>query len=286
MIGYRSWRVTEEGKLQSLNFPFIWESTKVQATCSHGCEIGLCLREHNCNCGIYSLKSLEALRDSGYIPSTFSYYTIYGSVFNHGVVKEGTLGFQAEAVTIMSLYTADIALGKLLQENYPGVAILLPSAAILSMTKEDKKLNSYEYRWAKRQQRLKTQKLDLVMSELAFPGGPETEKVRLAGLLRNANREQIVSFAREYGGSEHFRQAFWLPRVENSRKAKPGDFVFAANSTFPAYVFLGSTRSRPETSTRYVMGRYGEVKRIVNIRKWDEEQEFLEERKRAIEEWE
>jgi len=137
----------------------------------------------------------------------------------------------------------------------------------------------------KRQLRRWEQKQAVLASQVKYPGGPKAEQLRLLKLLRNASRAQIVEFARSYGSSAEFLERNWLYKAENSRKAKPGDIVFETNNTIQPYIFVASVRYNSSSSMRWLFGRNGQLYKRTNIRRWDEEPMFLEERQAAINEW-
>ena len=123
MESYRGWRL-QGGHLWSANNDTLWESPTLTAVCKHGCEAGFCIQNHDCTCGIYSRKDL------GHLLKEYGHMDVYGIVYNHGVVFEGQTGLRSEKVTIRALFTADFHTGKILEQNYPGVAILVPPAEI------------------------------------------------------------------------------------------------------------------------------------------------------------
>lgn len=285
MEGYRSW-FFENNRLKSVSHTgFVWHSSTVEATCQHGCEIADCLTNHKCTCGIYSLKSLELLA------SQYGYMDIIGVIENHGVVVEGELGYRAEKATIRALFTNDFDLGSRLQAVYPDVAIqLIPANIADKLRKQRQSYSSSQSSWEKTQQRAREKEARLQaalgINKILYPGGPKAEEQRLLKLLRGASRAQIQEFAKVYGSSSEWVRRNWLPKAENSRKAKPGDIVFEANDDTKPYVFIGSTRNNKWASTRWLFGRNGLVYRRANIRRWDEDDDLKESRFAAIQEWE
>lgn len=280
MQGYKGW-VLSEGKLKSSVQDFIWNNATERALCKHGCDVAECLENHSCTCGFYSLKDLKRLARE--YPS----FEIYGTVYSHGVVTEGVSGFRAEKMTILSLFTMDFALGKRLQEAYPGVAIMTPPKEILDL----QKAYSREDNWQLRSQRAIARRQELAKqlqdARDRYPGGFDAEKERLGRILRNKSRQELIAFSKEYAAIDEWAARVNGGRIEKrSRKAKAGDMVFEANNTVHPYVFIGSCRPNQYASMRYMLDRNGVLVRRPNIRRWDEESELMEARKQAIEEWE
>ena len=278
MESYRGWNLKAD-RLHSLNHDMVWNDTTVVAKCEHGCEIALCLGQHQCSCGIYSRKKLKTLLEE------YPDMDIYGVVYNHGVVFEGATGLRAEKVTIRALFTADFQTGKILAKNYPGVAIMTPPPEIVA--KKPDPYDRYAGRWQALQNRRKATMLALADAKQRYPGGFNEEKTRLARILKGAGREKLIEFAKEYSASDEWAAKVNGGRIEKrTKKAKAGDFVFEANNDTHPYIFIGSCRPSINASMRYMFDRNGVLVRRPNIRKWDQEPAFIEERKQAIEEWE
>lgn len=298
MESYRGWRIKENAtfprlmglvpskppiQLMSYSHNTVWESSTMTATCEHGCDIAVCLSEgHQCSCGLYSLKSATKLME------TYGNMDVYGIIFNHGAVHEGEGGFRSEKATIRVLYTADIELQKKLQVAYPDVTIMFPPEEFIKKTPEERDWTSaWQRAYQKKMKRLQAIKTSVEVSKLVYPGGPDAEKERLMALLKGANREQIIKFAKQYASTDEWAQRNWQGHIEHrTRKAKAGDMVFEANEDSHPYVFIGSTRPNEHQSMRWLFDRNGVLVKRPNIRKWDEEESMLEARKRAIEEWE
>lgn len=279
MQSYRGWKV-EGGWLRSYSHDMLWKTTTVTATCDHGCKVSDCLEHHDCSCGIYSRKDLKHLLKE------YNSMDIYGSIYNHGVVVEGATGFRAEKVTILSLFTADFALGKILAKNYPGVAIMFPPEEVIKAQRQVFHEDDYQARWQRARQRAIERVNAVAMAKIKFPLGPEAEKQRLMALLKGANREKIIEFAKEYASTDEWAARLWQGHIEKrTKKAKPGDMVFEANDDTHPYIFIGSTRPNPHASMRYLFDRNGILVKRPNIRRWDEEPELMEARRQAIEEW-
>ena len=280
MESYRGWRL-KGGKLVSWAHQIEWESSTITAKCMHGCEAGYCIEHHECQCGIYSRKDL------GTLIKEYPAMDVYGIIYNHGTVFEGKTGLRSEKVTIRALFTADFTTGKILTENYPGVAILMPPPEILALKK-------FEYReddWQLRMQRAAARRYELQKqlqdAKERYPGGFPAEKERLGRILRNKSRQELIQFAKEYAAIDEWAARVNGGRIEKrSRKAKAGDMVFEANNTVHPYVFIGSCRPNQYASMRYLLDRNGVLVRRPNIRRWDEEPGLMEARKQAIEEWE
>lgn len=282
--GFRGWTM-KGGKLQSLGWDFIWEEATVTANCSHGCEVGFCLREHNCNCGIYSHKSLQHVVE-GYSGNA----SIYGIIMNHGIVVEGQMGFRAESATIKALFTADFEVGATLKRNYPDVEILLPPKEIIVAPKP------YDYeqnanRWQKAQERKQAREQEkakrAIEIRLKYPEGPEAEKARLLSLLKGANRKQIEAFAKVYGTSGEYAERLWLDHPGGSGKIKPGEIAFESNEDSMPFVYVGSYRPPSDgSSIRILLGRNGILYKRASIERWDERATLTAARKAAIAEWE
>lgn len=280
MESYRGWRL-KAGMLYSWshNQTEAWESSTMTAVCAHGCDVAFCLENHQCSCGIYSRKNLKALVDE------YSGMDIYGVIYNHGMVFEGQSGLRSEKVTIRALFTADFHTGQLLAKNYPGVAILLPPPEITER-------KQYPYYYSdKRYQAAMKRRMEIFQAQkdaqARYPGGFQEEKKRLARVLKGAGKEELVQFAKEYSSIDEWAAKVNGGRIEKrTRKAKAGDFVFEANDDTHPYIFIGSCRPNIQSSMRYLLDRNGILVRRPNIRRWDEESEFLEARKQAIEEWE
>lgn len=295
MEGYRGWYLTStpEGTfLQSTSLiprtfaadegaRMVWGSSTLEAVCKHGCEIGLCLRKHECSCGVYSLSTLARVLEQ------YPGLDIYGMVYNHGVVVEGMNGFRAEKCTVRALFTADIDLGRKLRIAYPDVAINFPPKEITDQTPH----KGYQDAWSRtrsaRKARLEAANTVIAAAKVKYPGGPTAEQNRILELMRGATRARIVEFCKEYGSSPDWLERNWLAKGENSRKAKPGEIVFEANDDTKPYVFIGSVRQRGgQSSIRWLMGRNGYIYRRQNIRRYYDENEFMESRQAAIDEWE
>ena len=280
MESYRGWTL-REGRLHSWthNRDTAWESSTVTAVCNHGCDVAFCLENHQCGCGIYSRKSLKALIDE------YPQMDIYGVIYNHGVVFEGASGLRAEKVTIRALFTSDFHTGKILERNYPGVAILMPPPEI-----SERKQEPYYYS-NKRHEALMRRRMEILQTQKdaqqRYPGGFNEEKTRLGRILKGKSRQELIEFAKEYSAIDE-----WAVRVQGgpiekrTRKAKPGDMVFEANDDTHPYIFIGSCRPNMNSSMRYLLDRNGVLVRRANIRRWDEEPGLMEARKQAIEEWE
>lgn len=285
METYRGWSLVE-GKLHSAyvgpNQSTLWETTTLTAICPHGCDPAECLERHPaCTCGIYSLKSLKALAEQ------YPGMDIYGVVYNHGVVFEGARGLRSEKVTIRALYTSDFVTGTLLAKNYPGVAILLPPPEITEIRPRQKSLDNWQQQILRTRMRAQERASAVEMAKIKYPQGPTVEKTRLMGLLKGANREKIIEFAKEYASTDEWAARNWQGHIEkHTKKARPGDMVFEANDDTHPYVFIGSTRPNPYTSMRFLFDRNGILVKRPNIRRWDEEPDLLEARKQAVEEWE
>lgn len=148
--GYRGWSIKRSDhriKLHSASQDFSWLDTTVTATCSHGCEVGFCLENHKCSCGLYSRKDLP------YLLSEYSHLEIFGVVYNHGVVVEGQSGYRAEKATIRALFTSDFALGRELNEWYPGVSIMVPPSEIQAVYNSKKAQKDYRYNQEKKKKK-------------------------------------------------------------------------------------------------------------------------------------
>ncbi len=282
MESYRGWNL-RAGRLYSLNHKSDqpWESATQIAVCDHGCEAALCIEQHQCTCGIYSRKNLKHLLKE------YPDMDIYGVVYNHGVVFEGQQGLRSEKVTIRALFTADIIQGKILARNYPGVAIVMPPVEVAEAQKARVSGDNWQQRWQKTRERIKALQEALIDAKEKYPGGFQEEKKRLASLLKGANKDKLIEFAKEYSSTDEWALKVNGGRVESrTRKAKAGEFVFEANDDTHPYIFIGSCRPNIQSSMRYMFDRNGVLVRRPNIRKWDEEPAFIEARKQAIEEWE
>ncbi len=168
------------------------------------------------------------------------------------------------------------------------MTIMFPPQEFIKKTPAER---DHESAWQKAYQkklaRLRAIKSALDVSKLVYPGGPESEKLRLMALLKGANREQIIKFAKEYASTSDWAARNWQGHIEHrTRKAKAGDMVFEANEDSHPYVFIGSTRPNEHQSMRWLFDRNGVIVRRPNIRRWDEEPQHLEARKQAVEEWE
>lgn len=284
MEGYRGWRL-ENGRLTSYN-NFVWTSSTMKAECNHGCDIEDCIEHHQCSCGFYAKNSLEEI-----ISYPKGFFDIYGLVYQFGSVMVGQNGQRSSHLAIRVLYTADFSLAQELKAMYPDVEIQMPPAALIRHMNESQATYTYQNddwqkRMARKQERERVKKEAIEAAKKKYPGGPDEEKKRIAKLLRGASRYQIQDFAKKYGSSPEFAERNWLGKVENSKKAKPGDIVFEANDDTKPYVFIGSTRPNQYSSMRWLLSYNGLLYKRPNIRKWDEDPEFLESRKRAMEEWE
>lgn len=279
MESYRGWNL-KGGFLHSYSHDMTWDSPTVTATCMHGCETAFCIANHHCACGIYSRKDLKLLLKE------YADMDIYGIIYNHGVVFEGASGLRAEKATIRALFTADIAQGKILAKNYPGVAILMPPPEVLELSKKQVYHDNWQQRYQKTRLRIKAMADAMDDAKSRYPGGFNAEKERLGRILKNKTRQEIIQFAKEYAAIDEWAARVNGGKIESrTKKAKPGDMVFEANNTMHPYVFIGSCRPNQYASMRYMFDRNGVLVRRPNIRRWDEEPGLMAARKQAIEEW-
>lgn len=80
----------------------------------------------------------------------------------------------------------------------------------------------------------------------------ETERKRIKLLLDGAEIDEIIAFVKEY--KDWHKRCFPGLKLENSRKAKPGDIVCEVNRKVDLLIFIGSVRDKYDyASTRLVI---------------------------------
>lgn len=283
ITAFRCWTL-EGTHLQSVSSQHIWNTRTFVALCSHGCQVPECLKNHQCSCGIYSKKTLDELLEEFQLKYR-SY--IYGKVLLQGTILDAEKGYRSESATILEIYTDDIKLGQELKSQYFGIKILSNPRKILDMQlkfQHERDTDNWRVRNEKEELKRKEKAALLESQKARWPGGYKTEKERLAKLLVNKSKEELVAFAHEYANNGEWEERCWIKK-ENSRKAKTGEFVFVYNDSTRPFIFIGSSRDYSESSMRYLIGEGGELVRKANIRKWNEEEMFKDERQVAIEEW-
>jgi hypothetical protein len=279
-IGYRGWYIDENATLLSVHERVEWKSQVIEAICSHGCEIAYCLEHHDCMCGIYSLSDLEK------VVQTYPGFPVYGKIHNHGIVVVGEYGYRAEIAMIQELYTSDLILGEKLKAKYPGVHVSFPPATIVDVMHTWTHAPNTAQKWINIQNKRKALADKKAALELKYPGGFVAEYRRIQRLLKGKTRDELVEFAKTYAHSQEWADHSHVAKIENSRKAKPGEFVFLTRDTITPYIFVGSARHPyGQSSIRYLLAEGGNLVRKTNIRKWDEEAPLLKERQLAIQSW-
>lgn len=288
METFRGWLLTEKnGKtyLMSSTRNFIWDSSNMVANCQHGCEIQECLEnQHACMCGFYSKKDLKNLL------SDYNNFPVYGIIYNYGIVVEGSLGVRAEKAMVIALYVSDLTLSTKLKDTYPDIKFLLPTKEITNVYNRLAKREISPKDWQTKHNTWKQKQIvnqrKIASLKKQYPGGEESENAYVKRRLVNATKEEIIEYAIAYAKDGKWAERRWLVKIENSRKANPGDIIFAANNTTKPFVYIGSTRPfGGQSSIRYAINPYGEIKRLQNIRRWDEESTLKNQREKAIKEW-
>lgn len=264
-------------KLRSTNQDFYWGKVTL-ASCSHGCEIDECLKNHNCQCGLYSLKELNDFHD-GYRVSS----EVYGRVSLQGVVVEFEKGYRSSMATIETFFADDEVIVLHLRYDFPGIEVLpLPD----SLKPVAHSARNYNESWERKQKAIKARDSILENNKHLFPGGMRAEQDRVAAILRNKTAEEVVAWAKDYAESGEWIARTWAWKPENSKKYRPGTFVFSANNDVTPYIFIGSTRARGDySSSRLLLTRDGMLVKRANIRNWNEDPNYRAARANAIANW-
>lgn len=275
---YRTWNYYD-GKLHSTNTAYIWGSRSTIASCAHGCEIGLCLKEHDCRCGLYSVKTLELLHEGSV------YGDVYGRLSLHGVVVEFEKGYRSEMAFIEVIYCDEPTWVEPLKRNYPGVEIE-PIPDFMKFKEIKYHYSIYDQSYYRRQKLREERMAQQKVYKKQYPGGFAAEQDRVMALLRNKSLPEIQAFATEYGNSREWVARTWAWKPENSRKYKVGSIVFASNDDLVPYFYVGSTRApSAQASIRLLLSGEGKLVRKTNIRNWDEDDQYKEQRAIAVANW-
>lgn len=92
LLGYRAWRLREDGLLHSLHSEGIWYPDKPMEAVCQFCQESPCT---SCTCGVYAMDKLEDVDDS---------FVVHGSVYGWGRYVRGESGWRAQYAYPKALY--------------------------------------------------------------------------------------------------------------------------------------------------------------------------------------